>query len=61
MSLHLSTPAHRFFGLNYDAGVSKELIPVEFSHDSVRVALPELEINEPLQPQVAVAAADRSA
>jgi KUP system potassium uptake protein len=46
-SLRLSTPAHRFFGLHYDAGVSKELIPVEFTRDSVRVTLPELEIVEP--------------
>lgn len=44
--LVLSTPAHRFFGLDYDAGVSKELIPVEFSGDTVRVTLPELEIVE---------------
>ncbi len=45
--LRLSTPAHRFFGLSYDAGVSKELIPVEFSREGVRVTLPELEIVEP--------------
>ena len=48
--LRLSTPAHQFFGLNYDAGVSKELIPVEFTKDGVRVTLPELEIIE--QPHV---------
>ena len=29
--LRLSTPAHKFFGLGYDAGVSKEIIPVVFS------------------------------
>ncbi len=46
LSLRLSTPAHRFFGLHYDAGVSKELIPVEFTRDGVRVTLPELEILE---------------
>ncbi len=46
LSLRLSTPAHRFFGLNYDAGVSKELIPVEFHKEGVRVTLPELEILE---------------
>ena len=46
-SLRLSTPAHRFFGLHYDAGVSKELIPVEFTREAVRVTLPELEIVEP--------------
>lgn len=45
--LHLSTPAHKFFGLGYDAGVSKEMIPVVFSRDGVKVALPELEIVEP--------------
>lgn len=45
--LLLSTPAHKFFGLGYDAGVSKELIPVIFSRDRVTVALPELEIIEP--------------
>jgi KUP system potassium uptake protein len=48
--LRLSTPAHQFFGLNYDAGVSKELIPIEFTKDGVRVTLPELEIVE--QPHV---------
>jgi len=57
--LHLSTPAHKFFGLHYDAGVSKEIIPVVFSRDGVKVALPELEIVEtepPSQPAVALAA-----
>ena len=45
--LRLSTPAHKFLGLGYDAGVSKEIIPVVFSRDGVKVALPELEIIEP--------------
>ncbi len=45
-SLRLSTPAHRFFGLGYDAAISKEMIPVEFSREGVRVTLPELEIPE---------------
>lgn len=45
--LHMSTPAHRFFGLDFDAAVSKELIPVVFSRDGVSVSLPELEIVEP--------------
>ncbi len=45
--LRLSMPAHRFFGLSYDAGISKELIPVDFSREAVRVTLPELEIVEP--------------
>lgn len=44
--LHLSTPAHKFFGLGYDAGVTKELIPVVFSREGVKVTLPELEIAE---------------
>ena len=30
----------------YDAAVSKELVPVEFSRGGVRVTLPELEIVE---------------
>jgi KUP system potassium uptake protein len=45
--LRLSTPAHKFLGLGYDAGVSKEIIPVVFSRSGVKVALPELEIAEP--------------
>ena len=44
--LRLSTPAHKFFGLGYDAGVSKELIPVVFTRAGVKVTLPELEIIE---------------
>lgn len=44
--LHLSTPAHRFLGLGYDAGLSKEIIPVVFSRDGVEVTLPELEITD---------------
>jgi len=47
LSLRMSTPAHRFFGLHYDAAVTKELIPVEFTRGGVRVTLPELEIAEP--------------
>src|SRR5262249_9104004 len=42
--LHLSTPAHKFFGLDYDAGVTKEVIPVVFSRAGGKIALPELEI-----------------
>ena len=45
-SLRMSTPAHKFFGLHFDAAVSKELIPVEFSGRGVRVTLPELEIED---------------
>ncbi len=46
LTLRLSTPAHRFFGLLYDAAVSKEPIPVVFSAEGARVELPELEIND---------------
>jgi KUP system potassium uptake protein len=48
--LHLSTPAHKFFGLDYDAGLSKEIIPVVFSRQGVKIALPELEIVEAATP-----------
>ncbi|QEH38123.1 potassium transport protein Kup [Aquisphaera giovannonii] len=51
--LRLSTPAHKFLGLDYDAGVSKEVIPVVFNRHDVTVALPELEINEPEPAKVA--------
>ena len=47
--LRLSTPAHKYFGLTYDAAISKELIPVIFSREGAKVALPELEIIEPGQ------------
>ncbi|AMV36924.1 KUP/HAK/KT family potassium transporter [Planctomyces sp. SH-PL62] len=53
--LRLSTPAHKFLGLGYDAGVSKEIIPVVFSREGVKVALPELEINDPEAPPHLVA------
>jgi KUP system potassium uptake protein len=42
--LRLSTPAHKYLGLVYDAAISKEVIPVVFSQNSVRVTLPELEL-----------------
>lgn len=42
--LRVSTPAHKFLGLVYDAALSKEIIPVEFGRDGAKVALPELEI-----------------
>jgi KUP system potassium uptake protein len=54
--LHLSTPAHKFFGLGYDAAMTKELIPVVFSREGVKVALPELEIVETEPPPAPVAA-----
>ena len=43
--LRISSPAHKYLGLVYDAAVSKEVIPVVFSKDSTKVALPELEID----------------
>ncbi|MDB4978191.1 MAG: transporter, partial [Candidatus Peribacteria bacterium] len=55
LTLRLSTPAQKFFGLKYDAAISKEIIPVEFSRDGVRVVLPELELDyyeEPAKPPV---------
>ncbi|WP_254053946.1 KUP/HAK/KT family potassium transporter [Singulisphaera sp. GP187] len=52
--LRLSTPAHKFLGLGYDAAVSKEIIPVVFNRDGVKVTLPELEIIEAEQPLKAV-------
>ncbi len=42
--LRLSTPAHKYLGLVYDAAVSKEVVPVVFNDQGARVALPELEI-----------------
>lgn len=44
--LRLTTPAHKYLGLTYDAAVSKEVIPVVFSPDGIRVALPELELSD---------------
>ncbi len=44
--LRISTPAHKYLGLVYDAAVSKEVIPVVFSEREVKVALPELELIE---------------
>ena len=45
-SLRVSTPAHKYFGLIYDAGISKELVPIVFSRSGAKVRLPELEIVE---------------
>jgi KUP system potassium uptake protein len=45
-TLRLSTPAHKYFGLTYDAAISKEIVPIIFSADGAKVALPELEIHE---------------
>jgi KUP system potassium uptake protein len=47
--LKLSTPAHKYLGLGYDAGVSKEVIPVIFAREGTMVKLPELEITDPLE------------
>lgn len=46
-TLRLSTPAHKYFGLTYDAAISKEIIPIVFSRHATKVALPELEIVDP--------------
>jgi KUP system potassium uptake protein len=53
--LRLSTPAHKYLGLVYDAAVSKEVIPVVFSRHEIKVALPELEL---APPQMTAAASD---
>ena len=42
--LRLSTPAHKYLGLVYDAALSKEIIPVVFGRSGAKVDLPELEI-----------------
>lgn len=42
--LRISTPAHKYLGLVYDAAISKEIIPVVFTNDDAKIALPELEI-----------------
>jgi KUP system potassium uptake protein len=42
--LRLSTPAHKYLGLAFDAAVSKEVIPVVFERYGARIALPELEL-----------------
>jgi KUP system potassium uptake protein len=46
-TLRLSTPAHKYLGLTYDAAITKEIIPVVFGRHGVKVALPELEIMDP--------------
>jgi KUP system potassium uptake protein len=42
--LRQSTPAHKYFGLVYDAALSKETIPIVFRPQGAAVALPELEV-----------------
>ena len=44
--LRLSTPAHKYLGLVYDAAISKEVVPVVFSRSGVKVSLPELELEQ---------------
>ena len=55
--LRLSTPAHKYLGLVYDAAVSKEVIPVVFSRHEIRVALPELEL---IPPQASAMGSDQT-
>ncbi len=43
-TLRLSTPAHKYLGLVYDAALSKQIIPVVFGPHEAKVDLPELEI-----------------
>jgi len=45
--LRISTPAHKYLGLVYDAAISKEIVPVVFTNTDAKVTLPELEI-EPI-------------
>jgi len=42
--LKQSTPAHKYFGLVYDAALAKETIPIVFRQQQAEVALPELEV-----------------
>ena len=49
--LRLSAPAHKYYGLTYDAGVSKELIPIVFGRNGVRIRLPELEVTSNEKPK----------
>src|SRR5207249_739779 len=50
--LRVSTAAHNYFGLGYDAGISKEIIPVVFTRQGAKVVLPELEVtvSDPVVP-----------
>ncbi len=49
--LRLSTPAHKYLGLVYDAAISKEIIPVVIDGAGAKIALPELELvpDNPIQ------------
>ncbi len=49
--LRLSAPAHKYYGLTYDAGISKELIPIVFGKNGVRIRLPELEVTSDEKPR----------
>ena len=49
--LRLSAPAHKYYGLTYDAGISKELIPIVFGKHGVSIRLPELEVTSDEKPK----------
>ncbi|MDB5384746.1 MAG: potassium transport protein Kup [Planctomycetaceae bacterium] len=52
--LRISTPAHKYLGLVYDAAISKEIIPVVFTSHDAKVALPELEIESNSQSSTSI-------
>jgi KUP system potassium uptake protein len=52
--LRISTPAHKYLGLVYDAAISKEIIPVVFTSNDAKVALPELEIEPTSQSSTSI-------
>lgn len=55
--LRVSSPAHKYLGLVYDAAISKEIIPVIFDETSARVTLPELEVQTNQDSRSAIAIA----
>jgi KUP system potassium uptake protein len=55
--LRVSSPAHKYLGLVYDAAISKEIIPVIFDETSARVTLPELEVQTSQDSRSAIAVA----
>lgn len=52
--LRISTPAHKYLGLVYDAAISKEIIPVVFTTNDAKVTLPELEIESTSQSSTSI-------